>query len=260
MKKYTDEVKAFIAENIEGMTTKDMVELVNSKFGTDFTESKMKSYKKNHGLKSGTLQGVPAGQPTKLYPDEVRKFIQESYIGVGHQAMADLLNQTFGTSYTKEQMKAYYARFKLNSGLTGHFQKGFTPFNKGIKKYWIGGEKTQFKKGDMPHNWVPLGSERVTKDGYIQIKIREGRAQKNWRGKHILIWEEINGPLPPSHAIIFGDGDKSNFDPDNLLLVSRKQLLGLNKHNLIQSDAELTKTGIVIANVYSKISERKRKA
>ena len=55
-----------------------------------------------------------------------------------------------------------------------------------------------------------------------------------------------------------GDGNKRNFDPDNLILVSRAQLVRLNQGNLIQNDAELTRTGITIADIQNKIGERKK--
>ncbi len=259
MKKYTKEIKAFIAENVTGITTKALVELVNAEFGTDFTESKMRSFKTNYGLKSGIGCGIPAGQPTKLYPEKVREFIAEHYVGVGHQGMADLLNKAFGTTYTKEQMKAYYARFKLDSGLKGYFPKGHEPANKGRKGIsYPGMLATQFKKGNKPANWVPIGTERVNSNGYVDIKVTDGKKQKNWRGKHILIWEAANGPVPRGHVVIFGDGDKKNVKLENLILVSRKQLVRLNQNNLIQNDAELTRTAVLITDIQSKIGERKR--
>lgn len=259
MKKYTEEIRAFIEKNVTGITTKALVELVNAEFGTSFTESKMRSFKTNYGLKSGIGCGIPAGQPTKLYPEKVREFIAEHYIGVGHQGMADLLNKAFGTSYTKDQMKAYYARFKLDSGLKGYFPKGHEPANKG-KKGTGGWPPTQFKKGNKPANWVPIGSERVNAYGYVDIKVADGKKQKNWRGKHLVIWEAANGPVPRGHVVIFGDGDKKNVKLNNLILVSRKQLVRLNQRNLIQNDTELTKAGIIIADIFNKIGERKRKA
>lgn len=257
MKKYPEEIKTFIEKNVKGITTKALAELVNAKFGTDFTESRMKSYKTNHDLKSGTRCGLPAGQPTKLFPEKVRKFIAEHYIGIGHQEMADLLNKALGTSYTKKQMKNYYARFKLDSGLTGYFPKGHEPANKGKKGVSYPGMKpTQFKKGNKPWNYQRIGSERVNGDGYVDVKIAD---PNKWKGKHILIWEAANGPVPKGHAVIFGDGNSRNFELSNLILVSRKQLLSLNRHNLIQNDAELTRTGVIIADVYSKIGERRKK-
>lgn len=258
MRQYPEEVKKFITENIKGITTKDLILLVNTKFGTDFTEKKMQSFKKNHGLKNGR-KGIPIGRPSKIYPDEVKKFIKENYTGVGPKEMAAKLNETFGTSYTHSQLKAWYANHNLNSEVTGFFPKGHVPANKGMKGITYEGMKaTQFKKGNKPANWVPIGTERISKDGYVEIKIADGKLNKNWRAKHIVIWENANGPVPKGHAVIFGDGNNRNFDLKNLILVSRKQLVRLNQNHLIQNDIELTKTGIIIADIYSKISERKK--
>lgn len=197
MKKYSDETRAYIAENVMGRTTKELAALVNAEFNTDFTESKMQAYKKNH---------------------------------------------------------------KLKSGLRGHFKKGCIPFNKGLKRWWTGGEETRFKRGQMPWNYKPIGSERVNSDGYVDIKIQDGKNQKNWRGKHVVMWEAHHGrSAPKGHAVIFADGSRRNFDPDNLLLVSRAQLVRMNQSHMIKSDAEMTKTGVIIADIISKISEKKRR-
>ena len=258
MKKYSQEVKKFIAENVQGITTMDLAILVNAKFGTDFTESKMKCFKTNNGLKSGR-KGIPAGMPSKLYPNEVKNFIKENHNGVGPKEMAAKLNETFGTNYTHSQLKAWYGRHKLNSDITGFFPKGHVPANKGQKGICYEGSKaTQFKKGSKSANWVPIGTERIDRDGYIQVKITDGKLNKNWKAKHILVWETDNGPIPEGHVVIFGDRNLSNFELDNLILVSRAQLVRLNQNNLIKNDAELTKTGIVIADIISKIGERKK--
>jgi len=261
MRRYPEEVKAFITENVRGITVRDLVALVNAKFNLGFTESKMKSFMKNHNLKNGR-RGIPVGRPSKIYPNKVKDFIKNNYHGVGPKKMAELLNKTFGTNYTHSQIEAWYGRHKLNSGITGHFPKGHIPFNKGKKGIFLGGpiaEAAQFKKGHKAWNWVPVGSERVNADGYVDIKVADGKKQKNWKGKHILLWEAANGPVPAGHVVIFGDGNNRNFDPKNLILVSRKQLARLNQNGLIQNDVELTKTGIVIADICNKIGERKRK-
>lgn len=258
MKSYPDEVHEFIAQNVKGKTTRELVALVNNKFGPIFTESKMKAYKTNHKLKSGTQRGLPVGHATKQYPQEIKNFIAENHRGIGHKDMAALLNENFGTNYTTKQISSYYGNHNLNSGLTGWFPKGHAPFNKGKKGVSYESMKaTQFKKGHLPYNYNPVGSEIVNGDGYVNIKIAD---PNKWKGKHILVWEEHNGPVPPGNAVIFGDGNRRNFDPNNLILVSRKQLAILNKNNLIKNNAELTKTGIIIADIYSKIGDRKKKA
>ena len=259
MRRYPKEVKKFIADNVRGTPIKALAEMVSSKFNLDFTESKMRAFMKNHKLKNGRPKGNPPGMPSKVYPDEIKYFIYEHHVGIGPKEMAKLLNETFGTNYTHSQMKGWYSRNKLDSGITGHFRKGLVPWNKGIKGVsYPGMVPTQFKKGNKPANLVPIGSERVNADGYVDIKVQDGQKQHNWKGKHIIIYEQHNGPVPPGYVIIFGDGNNRNFEPGNLLCVSRAQLARLNQNNLIQNDTELTKTGIIIADIYSRIGERKK--
>lgn len=257
MKKWPEEINIFLKNNAAGRTTKALTDLVNAEFGTNFTVSQIKNFKSRHRIKSGIGQGIPAGTPTKLYPAEVKEFIYNNYIGIGPKAMADLLNKTFGTSYTKKQIKTYYGRFKLNSGQKGYFPKSHIPHNKGKKGIcYPGCIPTQFKKGNKPINWRPVGSERLNVYGYIEIKVAE---PNKWRLKHQVIWEEHNGPIPKGSVVIFGDQDRFNFDLNNLLLVSRAQLVRMNQKGLIQNDTELTKTGALVADVMNKIGEVKRK-
>lgn len=253
--RYPEEVKAFVGQNVEGTPTWDLAEMVNKEFGLEFTESKMRAYMKNHGFRNG-LRGIPDAS-SRLFPPAVKQFIQQNYIGIGPAGMAEELNVCFGTDYTKQQIKNYYSRNKLDSGVRGHFLKGHEPHNKGKKGInYEGTRATQFKKGQMPHNYKPVESERVNGGGYVDIKIAD---PNKWRPKHVLIWEAANGPVPKGHVVIFGDGDKRNFDLNNLLLVSRRQLIQMNKKGLIYGDAELTKTGILIADIHNKIGERNRK-
>jgi len=255
MKKYSEEIHRFIAENVQGRTTKELVELVNAKFGPIFTELKMKAYKKNHNLKSGTPTGLPAGRPTKLYPAEIKEFIEKNHKGVGPKDMAELLNKTFGTNYTKKQLKSYYKNHKINSGLTGHFQKGHIPANKGLKGYYSPGcEKGWFKKGHKPINHKPIGSERIDKDGYTLVKVAEPNV---WKLKHKVIWEEKNGKVPEGYVLTFLDGDKNNITLDNLALISMAESLELTRSNLRSTIPEFAKTGILIAKV--KVARNKRK-
>jgi hypothetical protein len=254
MKKYLQEVKDFIAENVKGTTTKKLALLVNAKFGTDFTESKMHAYKSNYKLKSGTKCGLTLGE-SRVYPPEIRKFIKGNCIGVGSKEMAELLNKTFGTSYTKSQIKAYYGNHNINSGLNGQFPKGHIPQNKGKKGTCPPGcEVTWFKKGSVPINHRPVGNERIDTDGYTLIKTAEPNV---YTPKHKVIWEEKNGKVPKGHVITFLDGDKGNITLENLELITMNESLQLTRSKLRSSNPEFTKTGILIVKV--KIIRRKAK-
>lgn len=204
----------------------------------------------------------------RKYNAEHVDYIATNITGRSFKELTAMFNERFGMGLRVSAITSLADRHGLHNGRDTRlnkgyeptqFKKGHVPANKGQKGISYPGMKpTQFKKGNKPHNWVPLRSERITKDGYIQVKIDEGRFQHNWRGKHILIWEGENGPVPKGHAVIFGDGNNRNFELDNLILVSRKQLVRLNQLNLIQNDAELTRTGVILADIYNRIGERKK--
>jgi hypothetical protein len=97
------------------------------------------------------------------------------------------------------------------------------PHNKGGK---MGEElrgkvsKTFFPKGHKPHNHKPVGSERINKDGYIEVKTAEPR---RWEHKHRVVWEQKNGPVPPKHIVRFKDKNPTNIQLENLECVSMAQ-------------------------------------
>jgi hypothetical protein len=131
-------------------------------------------------------------------------------------------------------------------GQATQFQKGQTPWNKGTH-YTAGGRsaETRFKPGERRgvavNLYKPIGSERISKDGYLERKINDGLPlQKRWRAVHLIEWEAINGPLPAGHAIAFKDGDKTNRAPDNLELITRAELMRRNTvHNYPKEIAKL---------------------
>jgi hypothetical protein len=65
-----------------------------------------------------------------------------------------------------------------------------------------------------------IGTERWSQNGYLTVKTEEG-----WRYKHHLIAEEKLGrPLEPTERVVFGNGDRKDFDPDNIWIeVSKKR-------------------------------------
>jgi len=74
-------------------------------------------------------------------------------------------------------------------------------------------------------SYVPEGTER--KYGYydgILVKTESGR----WRSKHCVLWEEAYGKIPNGKVVVFADGDKNNFNRENLVLVSKKDIMYLS--------------------------------
>jgi hypothetical protein len=189
------------------------------------------------------------------YTKEHVDFIKTNVVGRSYKELIELFYKRFQIELTFSQIKNFMAIRKLRNGRTGKFEKGHVPMNKGIKG--MGGwEPTQFKPGRIPHNYKALGSERINGDGYVDVKVAE---PNKWKGKHIVIWENHNGAIPSGHVVIFGDKNNRNFSINNLLLVTRQQLLVLNKKKIIKENADLTRVGIGIADVLIKIYEKSRR-
>lgn len=55
-----------------------------------------------------------------------------------------------------------------------------------------------------------------------------GIKRDDWKAVHVLVWEEHNGPLPDGHIVIFRDGSRENFEPDNLLALTRAENMRRN--------------------------------
>ena len=204
----------------------------------------------------GRPLGVKNKGPQHIWSDEEKQYLAEITPGRGYKEIQSMMSCKFGFDYTHHQIKGAITRNKLNTGRTGRFEKGRATWNKGTKGL-TKANVTSFKKGQKPHNYKPLGSERITKDGYCEIKVSD--TGRRWRPKHVLIYEKHHGKVPKGSAVIFLDGDKRNFDIDNLHLVTRNQLAMLNKNSLIQKDAELTKTAINVVDLMKKISAIEKK-
>lgn len=123
-----------------------------------------------------------------------------------------------------------------NIGAACRFQPGHVPANKGLRRPgWAPGRmrETQFKRGMRAgvavKLWKPVGTERISKDGYLERKINEDLPlQRRWRAVHLVIWEAVHGPLPAGHALVFINGEKRDIRLDNLQLITRAELMARN--------------------------------
>lgn len=191
------------------------------------------------------------------YTDEEKAFLVEYAKGHYRKEIVEEFNKRFEFQITEGRVKAFMRKYGLKTGFTGRFEKGHIPANKGKKGFCAeGSKKTWFKKGNTPKNHKPVGSERITKDGYIEVKIAE---PNKWRMKHLSEWEKANGKIPKGYCIVFLDNDRKNCDIENLHMVSRREHLILNQSKMVHYEGELKKTAINIAKLQIATSERKKK-
>ena len=186
-----------------------------------------------------------------MWTDAEKKNIAEITYGRHYKEILELMNKKFNDRFDYGQIKNAVKRYGLKTGFTGKYEKGNVPFNKGTKGL-MKANISSFKKGHIPGNKRPVGSERIDSDGYTLIKVSE---PSTWKLKHRLIYEKYKGEIPKGYQVIFADKDMQNFDIENLILVSKSELLKLNREKLIFKDRESTKAGLNIVKITEKIKE-----
>lgn len=196
---------------------------------------------------------------------EYGEFLRAAIPGHSEREIADAFERRFGIRLGRSQVKNAKTRLGVTSGTHGgRFGPGHVPANKGRpQSEWMSPEAaercraTQFRRGGLPHNaaGLPVGSERVTRDGYVEVKVAdrpsgEGPAHDNWRPKAHIVWEEANGrALGPGEVVVFADGDRSNLDPANLVAMTRAEHNVIAARGIPYADRETCETAVAIARV-----------
>lgn len=128
-------------------------------------------------------------------------------------------------------------------GKAYRFPRGHIPANKGKKGMPSVGRmaETQFKKGLHPRSWKPIGSDRLSKEGYVQVKmIDTGYPPRDWVCLHQLVWELHYGAVPEGYRVTFKDRNKTHIAIENLELKSLREMMLRNTiHNLPKEIVEV---------------------
>lgn len=136
------------------------------------------------------------------------------------------------------------------------FSKGMKSYNKGMKQEdYMTPEAiertkaTRFKKGNVPHNTKWDGAERISKDGYVEVRVKMGV----YKFKHIIVWESHHGPVPDGFIVTFKDGDRSNFDINNLTAISMQENMLCNSK--MNYPKEVIPSMALVARINKKIKQ-----
>lgn len=204
------------------------------------------------------------------WTEEEQKYLKEIFPGRSRIESARMFNEHFGLDLTEKSICTRAKLIGAKCGIDARFQKGHTPTNKGRKQREYMSTQaiertsaTRFKKGQIPHNHEQVGTEKVDRDGYILVKVSDKknvRKNENWMLKHRYIWEQAHKQkVPDGHAVIFLDQNKRNFDIDNLMLVSRNELLRINHYKKFTDNKEVNKAQVLTTRLESAIKKKKKK-
>lgn len=258
---YTKAQSDFIMANYRGKQAGELRQMFNERFNETRTLHSIKSFLTNRGLSSGAPKGVKRGI-SKLFTLEQLELIKANAKGVGNEDLTRRLNERFGTNFKVQQIRGYKNNNGISSGLTGQFEKGREPHNKG--KTWdefmskagqANSRKTQFKKGHAPHNCDPVGTEKLSSDGYVYVKIKNPDV---WKQKHHVIWEQAHGKIPEGKRLGFLNQNPEDIRLENLVLMSGGEAAVTARLGLFSEDAEFTKAGLLISKLIIKSNEMER--
>jgi hypothetical protein len=251
---YNKAMLAFLRANYPLMMVPELTAEFNKKFRKQKTVEQIKSCLTNHSIKAG----VKRNRTPRIFLDEHLEFLQKHYLVLNLDDLTNAFNQAFPKFNAKvSQIRACLRNHKIRSGRTGHFEKGQESWNKGMQGLHLGGEKGWFKKGAVPLNYKKVGSERVNKDGYVEIKVKD---PNKWKLKHRVIWEQSIGPIPKGKIIIFKDNNPLNCDIENLMMIERCQSMVMNKLGLNGAPSEVKETVLAIADLTILTNKRSKAA
>lgn len=112
------------------------------------------------------------------------------------------------------------------NGARHRFPKGHIPANKGKKmsqEQYQRSARTMFRKGHLPVNTLYDGAETVRIDNrgkpFTFLRLSVGK----WVQKHIWLWEQEYGKVPPGKILYCKDGNTLNCDLDNWEPITRAE-------------------------------------
>jgi len=131
----------------------------------------------------------------------------------------------------------------------------------GLKRPYNAG---QFQNGGAtPPNTKPIGTEEITCGNEVIVKVSTERMawrpkqrnntgknnRKCWRLKKHVEYERAHGKIPVKHDVIFLDGNKRNFSPDNLYAISHQAKMRLLINGWVFSDKNATLAAVKLCEL-----------
>ena len=188
--KYTPEMIDYIMSVAVGNNTyNDVTSLFNKQFKTDVNTEAIGRLLRRYGVKLDFR--------TK-YTAEMIQWLRDNVPSKYFHEIVSMFNEKFKTNHSNAQLRVICCNNGIKNGL--HRGNKHNP-----TKYIVG--------------------SIIYERGYEYIKISDAGGNKRYKGtwklKHHLIWEAAYGPIPIGYNVIFLDSNKSNFELDNLAVITK---------------------------------------
>ena len=213
--KYDENHFNWVRDNFELYSSStSMAKAFEVNFDISITSTRMRSLWKRLGLRKDNQH---------RYTQEEDLWLAKYANTVPYSELVTLFNSEFNTCLTKGAIMQH-CEMRL-----GIYSDSPNEFNNRIA--W---------------NKLPIGSERLDKrSGTILIK-----TEKGWINKARYVYEQSHGIIPPEHQVIFLDGNRKNFDLDNLYCIPTKYMVLMNRNNWCTGDRDITLAAIKYCELY----------
>lgn len=162
---------------------------------------------------------------SKKFEEEMKKLAPKKTA----KQLLEIANNKYNYPITKEMLMNYLSKRQIR----------YKDYNPNKAKYM--------------GNKIPIGTEYVKPDGMVLVKVTPNK----WKYKQRYIYEQYhNVELPKNTMVIFLDGDRTNFNINNLMAVSTPEYNCIKNKDLISNNGMVTKTAILGARLYYKVKEK----
>lgn len=231
---FNDEEVKWLINNINGTYTDELVAIFKKKFNRNINVKQLRTWRDNYNKrhKDITVKSGVHGFMSRF--DSQKEWFEKTVPGKSTNEIKELYKKEFGIDVEEQHIKYAKRRYELKSN--------YNP--------------QQYYKGHIPNNTKVVGTERITydkrnnrKETYVKV------ANNKWVRKQKYIYEKYKGKLPYDSVIIFLDGNRENFELDNLKAVPRDVSLAMIGTRTYFDDVELNKTSIAVARL--KVKQKK---
>lgn len=253
---YTPAIREIIRQVYQRLEAPQAVELLNKCLGLNLTDDRLRSVVACYGLHK---RGRRKTGKTSKYNDEHVEFLRKSYAKHDARETCRRFNKRYGFETNWSALRTWMNKHGIFSGNDGKFHAGQKPWNTGTKGL-AGANRGSYKPGMLPAKTRPVGSERQTTDGYIEVKVSDAwnpvkRRFGEWRRKNHVVWEQAHGPVPDNHVVTFRNGDRTDCRPENLELVSKSVLCALRHVDFWKQPQEIRPVLMTATQLRMKIHE-----
>lgn len=135
---------------------------------------------------------------------------------------------------------------------------GQTQLRRMLAKYHISNPRKENKmlpvgteKYSSYYDCIQIKVEEISVAGISNDKTKNKLRNKQWQLKQNYVWEKThNRKLKYREIVIFLDGDRTNYDPDNLFAVDLNVAGTIEKMGMHSENSEIYKTALIWGQLY----------